>query len=419
VIPLKVRPPSERRPGVISVTLPSRGRPGMLAASIGSLRERAHRPDLLEILVAHDPDDQETAQAALDLGADVVWEAPKRYGYADSACYYAELIQQARGEWCLPTWGDDGLMRTRGWDDIVRRQPQGSVLWVAGNVRGLTCYPIVHMDVFAVLGRLCPLPALDTWYELVGQQATALVHPDPRIYVLQDRFDLTGKNNDITYQEGRSGYRAPEFFSPAYTELRSEDAAVLGRHFRLVREMRHRMATWSDIQEHMPTLRDAVRRYPDAVVVELGTRTGQSTAALLTGASAVRGRVWSVDVGAVDVPNWWFDTGLWSFLDADDMSDEAAQFVPDEIDVLFIDTSHFYEHTLAELHRYVPRVRPGGVVLCHDTELSAEQMAGYLGQPVDGPEFPVAAALDEFCAATGLKWTNAPNNFGLGTIEIS
>jgi hypothetical protein len=404
---------------MISVTLPSRGRPDMLAKSIGSLRDRANQPELLEFLVAHDPDDQETPKTARELGVDVVWEAPKRYGYADSAYYYAALLEQARGEWCLPTWGDDGLMRTRGWDDIVRRQLPGSVLWVDGNVRGLTCFPIVHMDVFALLGRLCPLPALDTWFELVGEQAAALVRPDPRIYVLQDRFDLTGNNNDTTYQEGRSGYRAQEFFSSPYTELRAEDALVLGRHFRLVRELRHRMSFWSDIQGHLPALRDAVRRFPGATVAELGTRTGQSTSALLVGASAVGGHVWSVDPGPIEVPpTWRGPDSSWSFLAADDMSDEAAEFVPDEIDVLFIDTSHFYDHTLAELQRYVPRVRPGGVVLCHDTELSSEQMAGYLGHPVDGPEFPVAAALDEFCADTGRKWTNAPGSFGLGTIEI-
>lgn len=417
MIPLHVRPPGERQPGLISITLPSRGRPDMLAASIGSLRERAQRPELLEVLVAHDRDDPATAAAAHELGAAVVWEAPRRFGYADSALYYAALLERARGEWCLPTWGDDGLMRTRGWDEIVRRQRPGSVLWVDGNVPGLTCFPIVHMDVFAVLGRLCPLPALDTWYEYVGRDAGALVRPEPRIYVLQDRFDLTGNNNDTTYQEGRSGYRAREFFSPETEELRHEDARALAQHTRLQGELRTRLVPWSDIRGHMLTLRDAVRRYPGAVVAELGTRTGQSTSALLAGASAVGGHVWSVDSGPVDVPDWWVRTRLWSFLNADDMGDEAAEFIPAELDVLFIDTSHFYWHTLDELRRYVPRVRAGGVVLCHDTELSREQMAAYLGHSVDGPEFPVAQAIDDYCAETGLKWTNVSDSFGLGVIE--
>jgi len=76
--------------------------------------------------------------------------------------------------------------------------------------------------------------------------------------------------------------------------------------------------------------------------------------------------------------------------------------------------------------------RPGGVVLCHDVELTIGQMIAY-GEPgaandADGPERPVAAALDVYCKETGLSWTRqarpgSPPNpdrtfFGLGTIEI-
>jgi hypothetical protein len=227
VIPLRVRPAGERRPGVISVTLPSRRRPRMLAASVMSLRGCAVEPDLLEFLVACDPDDPGTGRLARRLGA-AVWQAPQRFGYAESARYYAALLERASGEWCLPTWGDDGLMRTPGWDAIVRAQ-RPSVLWVDGNVGGLTCFPIVHMDVLAALGRLCPLPALDSWFEYVARDAGILVRPDPPIYVLQDRFDLTGRNGDETYREGRAGYRQDEFADARHTAWRAEDAAVLAR----------------------------------------------------------------------------------------------------------------------------------------------------------------------------------------------
>lgn len=127
----------------------------------------------------------------------------------------------------------------------------------------------------------------------------------------------------------------------------------------------------------------------------------------------------------------WADTGLWDFLQADDLSGQALRFVPDRLDVLFIDTNHRYEHTLAELRAYVPRVRPGGVVLAHDVELTIWQMIGY-GEPgaaedASGPEYPVAAALDVYCEQAGLKWfrqAERPNPapgrpfYGLGTIEI-
>jgi cephalosporin hydroxylase len=85
---------------------------------------------------------------------------------------------------------------------------------------------------------------------------------------------------------------------------------------------------------------------------------------------------------------------------------------PAEVDVLFIDTSHTYEQTLAELHTYVSRVRAGGVVMCHDTEVE-----GPAGVGASTP-FPVARALDTFCEETGLTWVNQPGSHGLGVIQV-
>lgn len=198
----------------------------MLAASIGSLRAHASRPELLEILVAHDPDDLQTAQTASELGIDVIWQAPQRYGYPGLAHYYAGLVNQVTGEWCLPTWGDDALMQTADWDEIVRAQPAGSIVIPRDNHPDWVCFPIVHMDVFCVLGRFCPLPATDTWYDYVARDAGIRVDV-PEIFVLQDRFDLTGNNNDVTYQESRSGYRSAEFYTEPCTSWRAQDTETL------------------------------------------------------------------------------------------------------------------------------------------------------------------------------------------------
>jgi hypothetical protein len=196
-----------------------------------SLRKRASHPSLVEILVAHDPDDQETARVARDLGAAVVWEAPERYGYAGSARYWAALLERASGEWCWPTWSDDAVMVTPGWDDIVRAQPPGSVIYVDGNYPGLTCFPVVHADALAAVGRLCPLPAIDTWFEHIGRAAGVLVQPG--IYVQQDRPDLNGLNDDQTHREGGGSWRAVNeglgqpFYREPYVSWRAEDTARL------------------------------------------------------------------------------------------------------------------------------------------------------------------------------------------------
>ena len=87
--------------------------------------------------------------------------------------------------------------------------------------------------------------------------------------------------------------------------------------------------------------------------------------------------------------------------------------LPAEVDVLFLDTSHEYEHTLAELRAYMPRVANGGIALFHDTNLQ-----GWGGNPPreDHPE--VRQALDAWCAETGLSWENMPGVYGLGVVKV-
>src|SRR6185437_6427796 len=82
-----------RRPGGrvvnVSVLCPSRGRGASLAKSAETLTALAADPSMIEILVAVDPDDEATAQAASFIPARVkVWRAPQRYGYARLHEYY-------------------------------------------------------------------------------------------------------------------------------------------------------------------------------------------------------------------------------------------------------------------------------------------------------------------------------------------
>jgi len=230
VIPLELLPAARRVPGMISVTVPSRGRPKALRDSVQSLRETAADVNLLEILVAYDPDDPETARTAQSLHVNVTWEAPERYGYAGSANYWAALLGYARGEWALPTWSDDAVMCTQGWDDLIRAQPWGTIGYLDGNYPGLTCFPSVHMDALAALGRLCPLPAIDTWLEYAGRDAGILTHPG--IFVRQDRADINGLNDDLTHKEGGDAWRASNcggmaFYAEPYSSWRAEDTATL------------------------------------------------------------------------------------------------------------------------------------------------------------------------------------------------
>lgn len=169
----------------------------------------------------------------------------------------------------------------------------------------------------------------------------------------------------------------------------------------------------SDIIAHLPTLYDRAARYPQAQILELGVRSGNSTSALLAAAERVDGHVWSVDIDVPHVPGYWSETGRWTFLRADDLDPALVELLPAEVDVLFIDTLHTYEHTRAELDLYVPRVKPGGVILMHDTELDGP------AHGLHGPhQFPVADAIDDYCRAAGIDWTNHPGCYGLAEIAV-
>jgi cephalosporin hydroxylase len=164
----------------------------------------------------------------------------------------------------------------------------------------------------------------------------------------------------------------------------------------------------SDIWEHLEYLHDQVCRFPGAVVVELGTRGGVSTAALLAAVEKVGGVLTAVDIKPGKLPFTISAHPQFRLLEGDDI--ELSDQIP-ECDVLFVDTSHHYGHTLAELAAYMPKVRR--LAMFHDTSVAEPEYA-----PAADPPFPVARALDEWCAANGQTWTNRDWCNGLGTIEV-
>lgn len=177
----------------------------------------------------------------------------------------------------------------------------------------------------------------------------------------------------------------------------------------LTDEYNRRCREWSDIHEHLPTLLEHVLAAgKDARILELGTRTGNSTAAFLHGLQVKgSGLLMSVDLDVAQVPDDWWDIDRWTFLRGSDQDPLIISAIQSEApyDILFIDTSHTYEHTLFELECYAPLVRPGGVVLLHDTEVMNDAC-------------DVKRALDEYTTERGLTWTNDPRCFGLGTLRI-
>ena len=176
-----------------------------------------------------------------------------------------------------------------------------------------------------------------------------------------------------------------------------------------------RLSKWSDIQEYLPFLHETAKSYPNVRVLELGARRGNSTLAFLAAAEAVDGHVISVDLDKVtDYTEMRPLAGhpRWTFVQGDDTKQEVQEHLPDQVDILFIDSSHEYDHTLHELRAYMPRVAPGGIALFHDTRIFGSWSKE--GDTVP----PVTRALDDYCAKTGQTWENLPGQYGLGVIRL-
>ena len=180
-----------------------------------------------------------------------------------------------------------------------------------------------------------------------------------------------------------------------------------------------RLSRWSDIQEHLPVLHGTAAAIRGVRVLELGTRKGNSTLAFLAAAEQAKGHVWSVDIDPCDQDpagmGPWARCPLWTFTRGDDLHPAILAALPPQVDLLFVDTSHLYAETLAELDAYVPRVAPGGVALLHDTRVFMWQ-AGMEAMKEGVP--PVTRALDEYCGAHGLTWEELGGDYGLGRVQL-
>lgn len=124
-----------------------------------------------------------------------------------------------------------------------------------------------------------------------------------------------------------------------------------------------------DISEHLPILSMLVTEFRLREIVELGTRSGNSSLTLLTAAKSIGGKVLSMDIQPCEIAQQRVAAaGLkdyWTFWQTDDLRVPDSD-IPQPIDLLFIDTWHTYNQLTAELKKYTPRLRPGSWIAIHD-----------------------------------------------------
>jgi len=122
----------------------------------------------------------------------------------------------------------------------------------------------------------------------------------------------------------------------------------------------------TDIHEHLQTLHMLSVELDLKTVLELGTRGGESTIALLEAAKKKGGIVYSIDIdpcleAKAKIHAYRLDK-YWVFIQGDDLKVEWNR----AIDHLFIDTMHTYISTIKELEKFEPYVKNGGIIVLHD-----------------------------------------------------
>ena len=148
------------------------------------------------------------------------------------------------------------------------------------------------------------------------------------------------------------------------------------------------LTTPSDIQHHLPLLFSLAR----GNVLELGTRSGVSTAALLAGVERSKGHVWSVDIE--DCSKVAEGHPLWTFVQGDSTDPTLVFRFNKDMDtdkmfgLILIDTFHTFEQASKELSLWFDQVLPGGTICMHDTETfpgvrrAAQEFADAHGWPI-------------------------------------
>jgi O-methyltransferase len=126
----------------------------------------------------------------------------------------------------------------------------------------------------------------------------------------------------------------------------------------------------NDIGQHLMTLALLVTEFNLKEILELGTRDGNSTVALLEAARNIGGRVTSYDIEPCETAHECIASlGLdanWRFFQRDALGVPDTE-IPQAIDLLFVDTFHLYTQTLAELRKFLPHMKEGGWIALHDS----------------------------------------------------
>jgi len=155
-----------------------------------------------------------------------------------------------------------------------------------------------------------------------------------------------------------------------YLGTKDTPAGVLGKVLKAVQQ---RASRPTDICDHLECLFLECLGIRARLIVELGSGDGESTFVLERVA-----KLWDAALVSVDIEDRE-EVGTYPqrhFIKSDDIAFAAlfpgwcaGRGLKTAIDILFIDTSHLYEHTVEEIRSWFPYLAPRCKVVFHDTNL--------------------------------------------------
>lgn len=115
-----------------------------------------------------------------------------------------------------------------------------------------------------------------------------------------------------------------------------------------------------DMHGHLEYLRSVAQ----GNILEIGVCQCFSTSALLLGVRERGGHLWSIDIEHCEncLPALTRPQPNWTFIQAD----STLYNWDHPLDILMIDGGHSYANVKADMEKYIPWVKVGGLVLMHD-----------------------------------------------------
>ena len=266
----------------ISILLPTRKRLSLLKRSVDTLINNAKNPEKLQFLFGVDKDDLETYnylskskypnQVALQFNP---------LGYENLHKYNNTLAQYSFGKWIM-FFNDDALMSTKDWDEkIMDFEDEFCLLRFKEQTNHpYSIFPCFPRDWFRCLDHISLHGQNDAW---LSEIAYALdIMQDVDINVIHDRADITGNNNDETfnkriYKEGKP-HEKGDLHHQDMVNLRLADASKLAWYLSKIKQPSQ---AWADViakkREPFVLLAEAFKVYRESGALGVGKQNARNT----------------------------------------------------------------------------------------------------------------------------------------------